>query len=48
MIFKLNKILVTAVLASSGIAMANEGTIGVAYQNGLTYFPIMLMEANNT
>lgn len=48
MIFKLNKILVTAVLASSGMAMANEGTIGVAYQNGLTYFPILLMEANKT
>lgn len=46
--FKLNKIIATALLASSGMAMANEGTIGVAYQNGLTYFPIMLMEANKS
>lgn len=45
---KLNTFITTVLFASSGLALANEGTIGVAYGNGLTYFPIMLMEANKS
>jgi NitT/TauT family transport system substrate-binding protein len=40
--------LTLALLASISTAYADTGKMASAYQNGLTYYPIMLMEANHT